>query len=325
MSKTRLLQRACDYAHRKAAENNSDRDIIYPAKWFLDRYNELFHTGRPKFTVEYVSLDDADKSARYLSQGRAETTGYGETVMCFDGQCFIGSCNSWLEKTEKEYCKFENKIRCSACNEFSEFHHIIGAGDDAERAQLYRKEHTECTYCEDYFVNGDKIPEKGSQLTGCTELEDGDYGMLWIDNEQIPTDKTKSRHTSMLIRLQYTEQYDSEWATANGKYHVQLLAVTPGIVGKKARESLLETIGQTQEDWDGWDHNARCAICVDTGAHATLWQNTGNYSNSLLCEVEKERQKMHIFIGFKLDGPQNVIGSTGWDLMSGDILGGLKS
>jgi hypothetical protein len=295
-----IYARACKYANRKAKPSDSNFDVLWYASEFIKR------CGLDHFGFEHASVDDADKEMEYLNQGET----YAATIICEDEVCSVGSWGDWVTETEQEYCKAEGKIQCGACSEF-----VDATEDDWRR--------NECSNC-DHYVDGSDIPEPGSQLDDCTEIHDGDYDRIWLDDNRIETHATKSRYTTIAVRVQYTEEYDSEWAATSGKYHVELLAVTPGIIGKKHLPSMLDTIGMGVDEFKALGMDAKCHVCIECDTYATLWQETGNNLDALLTAVNEERKIMHMMIGFRLDRPQNAIGSTGWDFMCGDILAGAK-
>lgn len=306
---TRIYERACKYANRKAGESGEtdSREVIYHARWFIEEYRNRFDSNFLHFGIEYVDIDEAEREMYYINQGDT----YAETIVCEDGVCFVSSWGDWFETAENTYCENENKIRCAYCGEYTDFQ--------------YGKDETDSVECEcGHYVDGSDVPELGSQLSNCTEIWDSDESRGWVDNSQLETHKTKSRYTTLVIRLQYTEYYDSEWCETHGKYHVGLLAVTPGIVRAKERKSLLDFIGQPQENWDSWDNDARCQACIEYGYYACLWQTTSNDGNAVLREAEKQRLGAQVMGGFMLDKAQNAIGSSGWDFMRGDILAGLR-
>ena len=293
-----ILHRACNYANHMAKTDETDYDIIWRAKEFLDKCG-FEHGG-----IETVEVDNADWDceAYYIHTG----TTYLETVVCEGGECFVSSVGQWMDDAEKEYCEKHDKIRCGNCSDFIDFNY---GTDDPEFKEC------DCGH----YVGGGTIPEYGTQLNDCEELINYDSEVLWICNTQLPTHATKSRYTTLVVRLMFTDEYDSEWAAENGKYHVELLAVTPGIVGKKERESLFSSFDINETDWNEYDNDVKCEYCIQYGYSACLWQNTSNDSNSLLVEVEKQRQTALILGGFMLARSQNAIGSTGWDFMKGKL------
>lgn len=292
---TEILQRALKYAKKR--DDEDDSGFVWDSHWFLKRC-QFTHFG-----TESIRFDESDKTLHYINMGDT----YAQTVCACEGESWIGSWGDWLEEVEREYCEDENKTKCANCGEFVDYH---------------GEERTECD-C-DHYTNGETIPDIGSQLTNCEEYENGDYGILWFDNNPIETHATKSRYTRLAIRLQYTAEFDREWSKSVGDYLVELLAVTPGIIPKSNRKSLADSYGMPIDEFDKLDVLAQSQLAIEYGCSACLWQDAGHNLDDLLQAVEKERQANHLFIGFKLDGPQNAIGTSGWDFMRGEITAGFK-
>lgn len=125
-----------------------------------------------------------------------------------------------------------------------------------------------------------------------------------------------------IIRCQYCEYWDSEWAK-QGKYHFSINAVSPKAAKKKI-DSACQSMSMSREDFDKYPIEVQAEILLDYGTAATLWQRQGNNMGKLLKAAKEELGVIWIMFGFYMDKPLNAIGSTGWDWIRGDILGGLK-
>jgi len=292
---TKILERAIAYAIKRG--DTDDHGFVWDAIAFLDRCQELHHG------IEDIRFDESDKVLHYINLGET----YAQTICICEGKSCIGSWGDWLEEVEQDYCKAEKKTKCAQCGEFTDYH-----GEDK----------TECD-C-GYYTDGEAIPEPGTQLVNCQEYENGDYGILWFDNEAIATHATKSRYTRLAIRLQYTTKHCTEWAESVGKYHVELIAVTPGIIPMKTRQNIADSIDLAIDEYEKLGILAQSQLAIEYGCSACLWQGSGHNLDDLLQQAEQERKQNHLLIGFKLDGPQNAIGTNGWDFMRGDCTAGLK-
>lgn len=142
-------------------------------------------------------------------------------------------------------------------------------------------------------------------------IQDIDSSKLWISSKQNNGDWDYW----YIMRLMYTEEWDSEWAKQNGKYHVELHAVSPTAVGEANLAS-----AKASCDWKGMPNvpEALCEMLVEYGSSATLWQKTGNNQAVLLAECRKELNQLGIMFGFAMDRQMNAIGATGWDFIAGD-------
>jgi len=150
------------------------------------------------------------------------------------------------------------------------------------------------------------------------KLSDSDSGMMLVSNEFSDSDWP----VRFVIRVMYTDYYDSEWTKTAGKYHVEVHATSFAACGKKeidrASESASEDIAEMSPEW-------QAVALVEYGTSANLWQKTGNNLAELLKSARKELALISMLFGFYMDKPLNAIGSTGWDWIRGDILAGLKT
>jgi hypothetical protein len=182
-----------------------------------------------------------------------------------------------------------------------------------------------------------------------TEICNTDSEILYLGSNPLPTHKTASRQTWLVIRMQYCDYWSEEWgdsvryAHGHGKMyghcplclsedgepdwcsaeplHFELLAVNPGVQTKKTIE-WIETSWCLE--WKTLSLEAKIQALVMDGVHATLWQASGLNKDLLMKRAEEELAKASVMGGFMLDAPQNAIGSSGWDFLTGDITRGLR-
>jgi hypothetical protein len=60
------------------------------------------------------------------------------------------------------------------------------------------------------------------------------------------------------------------------------------------------------------------------GCSATLWNENGNNLRELMKQAREEAAKIEFLFGLYMDKAQNAVGSTGWDVIQGDLLAGLR-
>lgn len=99
-------------------------------------------------------------------------------------------------------------------------------------------------------------------------------------------------------------------------YHVQLSVIAPSEFDEI--ESAINSCG-----WDGMDLNDDLMLVELISSYAggaLIWQESGNNIRSLMKAARKEAALCNMLFGFYLDRNQNAIGSTGWDLLQGNIL-----
>ena len=112
---------------------------------------------------------------------------------------------------------------------------------------------------------------------------------------------------------------------APAKWHVQLSAVAPGAVNDKGKQSALQCYGIDPENAE-WDNSAfTVEILSAYGISAFLWQESGDNLRQLLITAKSEANMLGaVLFGFAMDRPQNAIGTTGWDAISGNLLAPLS-
>ena len=154
-----------------------------------------------------------------------------------------------------------------------------------------------------------------NRFDGFTELMNDDRGVMFISKKGYETHETKSRYTYLVVRIEYTDQWgDNDNYPA---YHISIIGVTPGIIGKKERASMLDSMGLTEDIWNDCDIHAKCHIAIDYGNYATLWQSNGWRAEKLIDAAKIELIGINCLLGFYLDKAQNAIGTSGWDRMRG--------
>ena len=100
------------------------------------------------------------------------------------------------------------------------------------------------------------------------------------------------------------------------KYNVSILAVSPQQAGKESVERALASCGISEY---GEDEIYQVEALSDYGIHAQLWNQSSNNIKALLVQARKEAQLVNILFGFYMDQPENRAGSTGWDLIAGNL------
>lgn len=153
---------------------------------------------------------------------------------------------------------------------------------------------------------------------------------VWdIDSEYVQRmiQPIESDHPVYLfLRLMYWEAYVSEreLKEIGFKYHISLVASSPGFAGDKNILQALES-GIGEENLKEMSQSEIAWELVQYGTTATLWQKQGNNKRQLIREAKRESLAINTLFGFYVDRPQNAIGSTGWDFMAGDIMRGLRN
>lgn len=104
-----------------------------------------------------------------------------------------------------------------------------------------------------------------------------------------------------------------------GKYCVSLMVVSPEAAGMANLLKAFECCGidATKENLD---NQLLCVEALDSyGVHAQLESFSGNNINKLLKQIRRKALEDNFLFGFAMDKPENRIGNTGWDFISGNI------
>ena len=115
------------------------------------------------------------------------------------------------------------------------------------------------------------------------------------------------------------------------EYNVSVSAVSPTAAGK---EKLKEALKQCDmgDMGDMGDRElpeyfsteiGKVEALFTYGIRATLFNENGNNLSKLMKKARERSQVISGLFGFFMDSPQNRIGSTGWDLIAGNLMAGL--
>lgn len=298
-------QLAATYArnYAKRNPNESDASIAWDAENFLKSACKADWTfGTERVAAEFGDYDYNDSEAEYINTGDS----YGETILVEDGEVFVTSWADWLEEKEREYAEATKKTKCGYCGEWR------------RTAEEWRDTECDCGH----YVDGRELPTVESILPEekFVDCGDGDYQHLFRQIETIETHETKSRQTFVFIRFEYIREQCSDFPT---EFHCSIVAVNPSMSRKGNRESI-RTLDMAIEDFEAYPREQRAEILIECGQFATLWQGSGDHKLGLLQRAVNQLPEINLLCGFKLDAPQNAIGSSGWDFLRGDITAGIR-
>ncbi len=116
------------------------------------------------------------------------------------------------------------------------------------------------------------------------------------------------------------EDYDFHY------YYVTLGVVAPEAVPPEEMQQAYNSVGLYPEDLERLKADPLFAVEAlhSYGTYAVVWQEKGNNLNMLMAEARKEAQLCEMMFGFYMDRYVNLIGTTGWDAVRGDMLAGLR-
>jgi len=110
------------------------------------------------------------------------------------------------------------------------------------------------------------------------------------------------------------------------KYYVTLSVVSPEAADPKELDAAIGSWGLPDDRLAEYMKEPLFLVeCLHSyGVAAYVWQEQGNNLSVLMREARKQAQLVNMLFGFYMDAPQNMIGSTGWDCVKGDLLAGLR-
>jgi hypothetical protein len=116
---------------------------------------------------------------------------------------------------------------------------------------------------------------------------------------------------------------EREAADIDGTHNVCLSVVAPSECSADSLQSAFDSYGIDGGDMIGCPM-ALVDLLHGCGIRAVVHDDNGSLKGLLRLAKQEARVCESIMFGFKMDAPQNAIGSTGWDLLRGDLLAGLQ-
>lgn len=103
---------------------------------------------------------------------------------------------------------------------------------------------------------------------------------------------------------------------------IEIAAVSPDAAGYDNVIQALESYGWSDqvEEKDDLDPLLIVESLHGYGIAAHLWSAQGDDADIMLDMAKDQAPLIEMLFGFHMDRPENRIGSTGWDFISGDIL-----
>lgn len=125
--------------------------------------------------------------------------------------------------------------------------------------------------------------------------------------------------------LEVINLHDTLGEETSAKYSVDVSVIAPSEVPQEDQEEARKSCGGTEKELKKLSKLALVDMLHSYGIRAIIWSQTGNNLCGLLREAKKQGESRgDTFFGFAMDAPQNAIGTTGWDMIRGDINAPLK-
>lgn len=137
------------------------------------------------------------------------------------------------------------------------------------------------------------------------------YGGKWISQ------KLNNGEFDYWAVIELINMWDATGEEDQPQYVVELSIVSPAQAGRENCEKACQSCGMEYNAPDSW---SMVEMLHSYGIHAVLYSSRGNNAYKLLREVKHEAQiQAGMMFGFAMDRPENRIGSTGWEMLRGDI------
>lgn len=115
---------------------------------------------------------------------------------------------------------------------------------------------------------------------------------------------------------------EDEASEIDGTHNVTLSVVAPSECPADQLQGAIDSCGWEEMELDS--PLALVWLLHDYGIFASVWNENGSLKD-LLRQGKQEAKTCEFLFGFYLDRPQNAIGSTGWDLLRGDLMAGITA
>jgi hypothetical protein len=104
-------------------------------------------------------------------------------------------------------------------------------------------------------------------------------------------------------------------------YSVEVTVISPEMINDEDKERALESCGMPEMEmneklWIDVLSSYGCGL-------VPIWNGHGNNIAKLMKEAREQTMIGSIMFGFFMDRPVNMIGTTGWDALKGDLTAGL--
>jgi hypothetical protein len=145
------------------------------------------------------------------------------------------------------------------------------------------------------------------------------FGAKWI------TKKLNNGNFDYWLIVDFMSFLDATGEKIDGKYIyvIEIHAVAPSQVPNKEKDAAFRSMELENEDRSTMTEEQIAEVIESYGISANLRTLYGTNANKLMKEARKEINIVSRLFGFYMDRPENRIGSTGWDIIKGDLMAGL--
>lgn len=111
------------------------------------------------------------------------------------------------------------------------------------------------------------------------------------------------------------------------KYYATLWVIAPDLPTKETIESYMSPLGLNEhedESVEQFDKPVVAMLLAEAGCGVPVKQIGGNNIAVLERQLRNETELVEMLFGVYMDRPVNRIGTTGWDMLKGEIDAGMK-
>lgn len=145
-----------------------------------------------------------------------------------------------------------------------------------------------------------------------------------FDNGKLISPKGNNGDFDYWLVLEICDLHDAMGEKeAPAKYSIDVAVVAPSEVSAKERKQALQSYGVMEEELSkfGPPFDAIVDVLHSYGTRAIIYSACGERLADLIREAKKQAEICgNFFFGFSMDAPQNAIGTTGWEMIRGDLL-----
>jgi hypothetical protein len=146
------------------------------------------------------------------------------------------------------------------------------------------------------------------------------FGAKWI------TKKLNNGDFDYWLIISFINFVEETGEKISGKYTyvVEIHAVAPSQVPDIEKDSAFTSMRLENKNRSKMTEERIAEIIENYGISANLKTLYGNNAKELMKEARKEVEMIAgMLFGLYMDKPENKIGSTGWDMIKGDLMAGL--
>jgi len=140
------------------------------------------------------------------------------------------------------------------------------------------------------------------------------YGGKWISK------KHNNGDFDYWYVVELINMHDATGEEDQPKYHLSIAVVAPSEAPEDERISAHQSCDS--DHYGGLNEyptEQQVDILHSYGISAPIWGKTGNNFKALWKEAHVELDKISMLFGSYMDQPVNMLGTTGWDILKGDI------